>query len=128
MEKEVAKNKNISDKHLSLFLMMNKWVEVKQKGKHLKNYFQEKHYEKIAIYGMSYAGERLVEELMCSGIQVLYGIDKNADSIYADVDIVSTEDELEPVDAIVVTAISFFEEIKEELSEKTECPIISYEI
>ena len=37
------------------------------------------------------------------------------------------EDDLKPVDAIVVTAITFFDEIKEKLSEKIDCPIISLE-
>ena len=48
---------------------------------------------------MSYAGETLLEELKGTDIQVAYGIDKNADSIYADVDVVSLEDTLEDVDA-----------------------------
>ena len=56
---------------------------------------------------------------------MLYGIDQKADSIYADVDIVFIEDELQEVDAIVVTAITFFDEIEEKLSRKVDCPIIS---
>ena len=75
----------------------------------------------------SYVGETLVDELKNSNITVLYGIDQKADSIYADVDIVFIEDELQEVDAIVVTAITFFDEIEEKLSEKMDCPIISLE-
>lgn len=74
---------------------------------------------------MSYVGETLVDELKNSNITVLYGIDQKADSIYADVDIVFIEDELQEVDAIVVTAITFFDEIEEKLSGKVDCPIIS---
>ena len=74
---------------------------------------------------MSYVGETLVDELKNSNITVLYGIDQKADSIYADVDIVFIEDELQEVDAIVVTAITFFDEIEEKLSRKVDCPIIS---
>jgi hypothetical protein len=58
---------------------------------------------------------------------VAYGIDQNADSIYADVDIVTMDDDLEVVDAIVVTAITFFDEIEGKLSGKIDCPIISLE-
>lgn len=76
---------------------------------------------------MSYAGETLVEELKDSNIEVKYGIDKNADSMYIDVDVLTIEDDLESVDAIVVTAITFFDEIEEKLSEKMDCPIISLE-
>lgn len=115
------------DKHLELFLMMNQWVKVKQQGINLADFFVKNGYKKIAIYGMSYAGETLVDELKGSEVTVAYGIDKNADSIYADVDIVSMEDNLEEVDAIVVTAITFFDEIEEKLSEKVDCAIISLE-
>lgn len=116
-----------ADKHLALFLMMNQWVRVKQEGKNLSSYFERNGYKRIAIYGMSYAGETLLEELRGTGIEIVYGIDQKADSLYADVDIVSLEDSLEEVDAVVVTAITFFDEIEAKLSEKVNCPVISLE-
>ena len=76
---------------------------------------------------MSFAGETLIDELKNSAIEVVYGIDKRANSLYADVDIVSIEDSLEDVDAVIVTAITFFDEIEEKLSDKLDCPIISLE-
>ena len=108
-------------------MMMNQWVKVKQEGKNLSEYFEKQGYKKIAIYGMSYAGETLVNELENTSVQILYGIDKNADSIYANIDVFSIEDSLEEVDAVIVTAITFFDEIEEELSTKFSCPIISLE-
>lgn len=129
---KLSKNKtnkvqSMSDKHLALFFMMNRWVKVKQDGKNLTSYFEKNNYRKIAIYGMSYAGETLVEELKGTKTEVVYGIDRNADSIYSDVAIVSLEDDLAEVDAIVVTAITFFDEIEEMLSQKADCPILSLE-
>ncbi len=124
---ELEKAKNMSDKHLALFLMMNQWVKVKQEGKSLVTYLEKNDYQKIAIYGMSYAGETLLEEFRDSEVVVAYAIDRNADGIYTDVDVVSMEDELAPVDAVVVTAIAFFDEIEEKLSEKLDCPILSLE-
>ncbi len=117
----------MSDKHFELFLMMNQWVKIKQEGKNLAEYFRKAGYKNIAVYGMSYAGETFVNELKETGIQVIYGIDKNTDAVYPGMRIVSMEDRLENVDAIVVTAISFFDEIKESLREKMDCPIISLE-
>lgn len=122
-----AKAQNMSAKHLALFKMMNQWVKVKQQGKNLSSYFEENGYVKIAIYGMSYAGETLIDELRGTSVQVVYGIDQRADKLYAEVDIVTLEDTLEEVDAIVVTAITFFDEIEEELKNKMDCPIISLE-
>lgn len=117
----------LSDKHLELFKMMAQWVQVKQEGKNLASYFETHGYKNIAIYGMSFAGKTLLSELEDSGIAVAYGIDKNASSIYADIEILSMSDELEKVDAIVVTPITFFDEIEEMLSAKTDCPVISLE-
>lgn len=121
------KAQTMSDKHLALFLMMNQWVAVKQEGKNLEDYFEKNNFHSIAIYGMSYAGERLLEELRNSNIVVKYGIDKNASGIYSDIDLVTMEDKLEEVDAVIVTSIFFFDEIEEKLSAKMNCPIISLE-
>lgn len=127
MTEENEKVRARSDKHLDLFLMMNQWVKVKQGGKNLSEYFEKNDYHKIAIYGMSYAGETLVDELKGTKTEVVYGIDRNADSIYSDLNIVFMEDDLAEVDAIVVTAITFFDEIEQQLSEKVDCPILSLE-
>ena len=117
----------MSDKHLALFLMMNRWVQVKQEGKSMAAYFERHNYKTIAIYGMSYAGERLLEELKGNGITVDYGIDKDADAICADFDMVFPDDNLKEVDAVIVTPIFFIDEIEEILSKKLSCPIISLE-
>ena len=124
---EKSKIQQMSDKHLELFKMMNQWVKIKQEGKNLSFYFESNGYKTIAIYGMSYAGETLVDELRETDTQVLYGIDQRAERLYAEVDIVTLETELKEVDAIVVTAITFFDEIEEKLSSLVNCPIISLE-
>ena len=115
----------MSDKHLELYLMMNEWVRIKQEGKNIPDYLERNNYKTIAIYGMSYAGERLLKELQDTAITVEYGIDKKADEIYSDIDIVFPNSELKCVDAIIVTSIGFMEEIKEILGKKIACPIIS---
>lgn len=121
------KLRDISDKHLALFLMMNQWVNVKQEGKNLSQYFSKNDYKKIAIYGMSYAGETLINELKATEIEVLYGIDQNADKIHSSIDVFSMNEPLDEVDAVVVTPIMFFDEISDSLSQKMNCPIICLE-
>lgn len=113
-----------ADKHLEIFLMMNNWVKVKQGGRDLATYFKEHGYKKIAIYGMSYAGETLISELIDSEIEIAYGIDQK-EGIYSYIDVFSVNHVLPEVDAIVVTAITFFDEIKRKLEDKVTCPIIS---
>lgn len=116
-----------SNKYLALFLMMNQWVRVKQQGKNLSFYFKKNGYKRIAVYGMGHIGQTLVDELKQTSIEVEYSIDQNAKYLYADIDIVTLDDKLEEVDAIVVTAITFFDEIAEKLSGRINCPIISLE-
>ena len=127
MGRSLANKKNMSDKHLALFLMMNQWVKVKQEDKNISEYFEENNIKRIAIYGMSYVGERLIEELKVSNIEVAYGIDREAKALNMDVEVVTLDDDLKEVDAVVVTAITFYEEIAEKLEKKLKCPVISLE-
>ena len=127
VSRQISGKQKMSDKHLALFKMMNQWVHIKQDGKNLASYLEAKGYKRVAIYGMSYAGETLIEELKETNVEAVYGIDKNADNIYVDISMYTIEENLPPVDAVVVTAITFFDEIEKKLSEKLECPIISLE-
>lgn len=125
--KRAKTQKENSDKHLALYLMMNQWVKVKQKGKNISEFLLQRGYKKIAIYGMAFVGETLYDELKDSRIEIAYAIDRNADSIFAEIDVVSPDVELDEVDAIIVTPIFFFDEIEEMLSEKTDADIVCME-
>ncbi len=120
-------NQQLANKHLAIMKLYDRWMQTKQEGKSVIDYFHANNIKSIAIYGMSFVGQRLYDELKDSDITVRYCIDKNATGIYTDVDIVSPEDELEDVDAIVVTAIYFFNEIEEKLGAKTDIEIMSLE-
>lgn len=126
-EISIEKNKEMSEKYLVMFLMMNSWVEIKQQGKCLANYFEQHSFFSIAIYGMGYVGERLLMELRDSNIRVEYGIDQRADSVYTDLVTITPDDNLEAVDVIVVTSVFYFDGIKKMLEQKIDCPIISLE-
>lgn len=126
-EEKLSIQKAYTDKHLSLYLMMNQWVKIKQENKSIADYLAENGYREIALYGMNYVGQTLLNELAGSSVKVRYGIDKNASNIYSDIDIVLPEEKLERVDAVIVTPITFFDEIEEALSKKLDCPILSME-
>lgn len=125
--KKIINRQRLSDKHLALFKMMNQWVKIKQEGKNLASYFVKKGYNMIAIYGMSYAGQTLIRELEGTNVRTVYGIDKNVTSITACIDVFTMEDALAEVDVVVVTAITFFNEISVKLMNKLNCPVISLE-
>lgn len=110
-----------------LYMAFDQWLRIRQEGKTLVEYFEKNEYKTVAIYGMKELGERLYDELEGSDIKVKYIIDKNADQIYADVDVVTPDEKLEPVDVIVVTALYYFDEIEEMLSDKVDYPVVSLE-
>lgn len=124
---ETQRQKGLADKHLALYLMMNQWVKVKQENRSIAAYLENKGYKKIAIYGMNYAGETLYSELADSVVKVQYGIDRKASEKYSEIEVISPEDNLPDVDAVIVTAITFFDEIEENLKRKLSCPILSLE-
>lgn len=125
--KKVSEMETMGAKVHQLYMAFDQWLRIRQEGKTLVEYFERNGYKTVAIYGMKELGERLYDELEGSGIEVLYAIDKNADTIYADVDVVTPEDELKPVDVIVVTALYYFDEISELLDEKADYPVVSLE-
>lgn len=122
-----ARHKELADKHLAIMLMYNQWMITKQEGKSIVTYFEDNQYKEIAVYGMSYVGERLLDELRDSDIKVSYAIDRKSDSICADIDLVSPDEPLGKVDAIVVTSNYYFDAIEEMLMDKVDCPIINFE-
>lgn len=117
----------LANKHLAIMKLYDQWLQTKQEGKSMVEYFHQNHISSIAVYGMSFVGQRLYEELKDSDITISYAVDKNAAGIYADVDILTPDDDLPQTDAIVVTAVYFFNEIEELLEEKTTAKILSLE-
>lgn len=125
--RKIAEKREMAEKNNSLFLLMNQWVQNRQDNKEIAIYLKERNYCHIAIYGMSYVGETLLHELQNSEIKVQYGIDRNRNNLIGKIEIYSVEDELAPVDAVIVTAITYYDEIREKLEQKMTCPIISLE-
>lgn len=108
--------------------MLNQWIKNRNGNFMISDYCINNGYKSIAVYGISYVGERLIDELEGTEVEVLYGIDRNADNlIYKKLSILKPTGDLPEVDAVIVTAIYYFEEIEEELCKIYKCPIISLE-
>lgn len=119
-------NKELAKKHLTLYLLMNQWVRKKQEQKELAEYLQRMGCRQIALYGMGLVGETVYQELKNSAVTVLYAIDKEVTNMgeYG-IKVVHPEEELEPVDAIIVTPVFYYNSINKMLSEKVSCPVYS---
>lgn len=106
--------------------LLVRWVRMLQQGKRLESYFFRKGYQKIAVYGMSDLGRLLAETLRKTEIELLYGIDRRAERLEGTLSVYKPQENLPKADAIVVTAVYFFEEICGELRKNgVEYPIIS---
>lgn len=127
MKTTKSDDKMYAEKHLAILQLFNQWMRTKQEGKSIIDYLHKNDIKTVAIYGMSYVGERLYDELKDSDIEIKYAIDKNADGIYAEVDVLSPEEDLPEVDLIIVTAVYFYNEIEDMLSKVTDCHISSLE-
>ena len=123
--KLLEKSKMETDKYLQLYHCMNEWVKRKQEKKNIASLLKELGYKSIAIYGVGIVGERLMNELEDSDIDIAYLIDKNPNKIFSTLEIVSPKDALKKVDAIIITPIYYFDEIEEMLSSKIDCPIVA---
>lgn len=126
--KEIIKDeKEFGEKIASYYRILNNWLMLKQQGKSLVDYFVRNEIHSIAIYGYKELGQRLYDELKNTEIEVKYIIDKNINKLQAEIDVYSPDEELPKVDAIVITATYYFDEIEDDLYDVTECPIISLE-
>ena len=113
---------------LDHYRLLNHWLEIKNEGKSVATYFEEMGYSHIAVYGMAELGNRLMEDLKGTPIQVDYGIDQDISCSIARIsEVYFPEDDLPETDVIVVTPYSAFGAIKKQLEIKVKCPIISLE-
>lgn len=123
--KTIEKKNKFIDKYKLYLCLNNKWISLKESNKRLSEYFFENQIESIAVYGLSDVGINLCNEIKKDGIEVKYAFDNNLIRYDSDIPIRKLEDELENVDAVVVTVPDEFESIKKTLLSKFSCPIIS---
>lgn len=127
-ERLLAKQKQEKNRLYDSRQLLIHWIEVKNAGYSLAAYFEEFGYQKIAIYGMGELANLLCEDLQESNIEVAYGIDQEVcNSISRIQNVYSPNDELDEADAVVVTPFYAFDQIREEISKKVKCPILSIE-
>lgn len=127
VSKQISQKSKKVEKFKRYYNMLNQWLMLKQEQKKLEDFFIARGYETIAIYGIGEMGNRLYDELKASKIKVLYAIDKNVENTYSELIVYALDANLPEVDAIIVSPIFAYEEIKKQLENMTDCPIINLE-
>ena len=112
-------------KFYKMFFVMLDWMNIKNKDIKIEEFFLINHYFNIAIYGMGYIGECLFNELNNSDICIKYGIDRSAIDFQKELPIYKIEDDLEKVDAVVMTVAENNENLIDTVKKKIGCPVVT---
>lgn len=120
--------KAVDDKNKRYLQLFDKWMILTERGDTIKKFFMEKNIKEIAVYGYGNIGKHLVTQLSDSDINIKFVIDRRKDSIIVNsIPCYQPSDNLPSVDAIVITPICEYTEIKNALNEVTSAKIISIE-
>ncbi len=117
-----------TEKFRIFFELVVEWFTADMTGKAVSGWILRNGYKTVAIYGMGALGELTYLNLCKSKeICIKYGIDKNSSIKKSGLEIHNLKNCAEPVDLIIVTAVTAYEEIRKEINQKLgfECRIIS---
>lgn len=117
-------NKMLAEKS-EINAMVYKWISNNDRGCSISKYLREHGLNRIGIYGLGDLGEILFDELKRDRISIECVIDRNADCLCTDVLTCKPDDIIPKVDVILVTPIQHFDNIRDELKNKVDCPIVS---
>lgn len=114
------------------FNTLSQWLELRDKNISVAGYLLRHGYRTVAVYGLGELGQHLCKELSDAGINIKYGIDKNADEkepgdFCNGIQIWDLGHEFNGVDAVIVTLPHVFKNLRGILSEKLGCPVLDLE-
>lgn len=127
LRNKVFEQKVQLEKYERQLFLLKRWVMQNEESDSLKRYLDENGYHRVAIYGMEHLGQCLARRLADSSrkLETLYGID--VDRVSSEIEIYRPEDVMPEADVVIVTAISEYEALKDELKKKFLCPVVSLE-
>lgn len=98
-----------------MYPVVLKWLEIRQNGHSLDEYFKHNNIQTIGIYGMGALGCRLYDELENSCVKIKYLLDKNPNGMDKFFEFSLLDKGKLDVDAIVVTVIYSEKQIIDEI-------------
>ncbi len=116
--RESAELQSRLQKQILFYQVLTRWMQRKITGGSLAETLMLRGYRRIAVYGYAELGRLLCLELAKSPVRAAYVLDKKAvDSGRADLPVYAPRAGLPAVDAVVVTAVYYFDEIRRDLRE-----------
>lgn len=125
----ISKNKDRTIYRLKRNMkLLEKLLKMKNENKEFSKQLSINKVDKIAVYGNGVVGKQVIQQLINEGLHVSYIIDQACNVFKEEaVPVYRPDMNLPDADIIIVTPISDFAEIKEQLKQKKDCPIISVE-
>lgn len=117
-----------TEKYRIFYELTYEWMNGTIEGRHIADWIVKNGYRTVAIYGMGPLGHMTYSDLcQCKELQIKYGLDKRKNIGLKELEIYMPDSCPEPVDLIIVTAVTSYEEIRTELREKLafSCKLIS---
>ncbi len=134
-ESEIESLKAFADqmyvpKFKNMFMLYDSWLYLKNNNKKIDEYLKKCGYSKVAVYGMNYIGNRLYDDLLNSDVEVMFGIDRDADSLESNVPIYKLENKkvnnlIQEVDVVIVTVVDGSGDIEENIRDMYDIPVLS---
>ncbi len=95
--------------------ILNRWMELRENGIKIVDYLHENGIFNVAIYGYGIFGRHLYWELIDSGVEVKYLIDRQGQSLSEKAKVYLPDDDLPKCDAIIVSTFWIFDQITSKL-------------
>lgn len=103
-------------KQIRYYQLLTKWMDKRNKGRSISDYFEKSLIRTIAVYGYAELGRLCVDELAkAKNITVSYVMDRKITAGEERIKVCKPAATNPSVDAVIVTAINSFDEIREEL-------------
>lgn len=118
------KNDRIEKTQANL-LILEEWLALYRGGCSVADVLRDRGFLSVAIYGMGILGNHLYQELDRSSVQVKYIMDRRTVKGVYHGKICGAEEKVSGVDAIIVTPVYQFEEIKKQIQKSNDVQVIS---
>lgn len=108
--------------------ILNEWLCLKENNYSIADSLLASGYKNVAIYGAGLLGKHLLEELCGSEVEIAYLLDRKVEMVKGDYTVYAPTDDFPTnVDAIIVTTVQGYDQIKELLEQKGQFEILHLE-
>lgn len=103
-------------KHIQFYQLLVRWMKAKSRGGRIAKVLVENGIKKVSVYGYAELGQLLCTELASEAVEIDFVLDKNPAKRSEDgVRIVSPECGNRQTDAVIVTAVFYYSDIRDDL-------------